>query len=304
MIRFCQTFLCLTVAMAAFAAQAQTPPSFAGKIPAAMTNPPPPVPKFQSPVAFFRKLLAMTPPERTAALSNRPPELRARILTKVHEYLVLDPNARELRLRATDLRWWLTPMLRMNPAQQKERLAQAPDELRPLIESRLKQWKILPPTLKDEFLDNNQALHYFTRIEGPPLPGETVKQQKIAAQFNHFFELTPTEKEQTLDTLSADERAQMEKTLKTFEHLPPRQRQLCVRNYAKFAGMSTSERARFLKSAEAWSKMSPKDRQMWRDLVAQVPIWPPMPPMRTPPVPPNLIPHPPSQLPHPGVATN
>ena len=108
-------------------------------------------------------------------------------------------------------------------------------------------------------------------------------------QFNQFFELTPAEKSQTLNTLSDAERAAMAQTLAAFEKLPAKQRLQCTRNYAKFTGMSGPERAEFLKNAERWSQMSPKERQSWRDLVAHVPMMPPMPPAN---VPADLMPHP------------
>jgi hypothetical protein len=123
----------------------------------------------------------------------------------------------------------------------------------------------------------------------------------MTEQFNQFFELTPAEKQQTLGTLSDAERAQMEKTLKTFDQLPPQKRAQCVRNYTKFAGMSAAERAEFLKNAESWSKLSPKERQAWRDLVTRIPEWPPLPP---PVVPPNLIPHTPPIIHRTSMATN
>ena len=66
----------------------------------------------KSPVDFFRKLLAMAPEEREAFLTNRPPEIRQRILAKVDEYEALDPDQRELRLRATELRWYMMQLLR------------------------------------------------------------------------------------------------------------------------------------------------------------------------------------------------
>ncbi len=91
----------------------------------------------------------------------------------------------------------------------------------------------------------------------------------------------------------------MEKTLKSFEQMPSAQRRECVRNYAKFAGMSGAERAEFLKSAESWSKMSPAERQTWRDLVANVPMLPPAPPLIQPPVP-----HAAPKILHPNMATN
>jgi hypothetical protein len=41
--------------------------------------------------------------------------------------------------------------------------------------------------------------------------------------------------------------------------------------------MSSTERAEFLRNAEHWSQMSPAERQTWRDLVANVPDWAPVP---------------------------
>jgi hypothetical protein len=231
-----------------------------------------------SPVDFFRQLLAMSPEAQNNALTNRPPEARARILAKLSEYQALDPDERELRLRATELRWWLMPLLRAPATERAVRLARVPANLRELVESRLMQWTILPPPLQDEILANEQALHYFALVETNRPPTVTTQQQKIASQFNQFFELTPEEKQQTLNTLSEAERLQMQETLKSFEKLPPAQRLTCVRNYAKFASLSEAERVKFLKSAESWSKMSPSERQAWRDLVATVPLWPPMPP--------------------------
>jgi hypothetical protein len=301
MSRLRQIIFCLAIAMA-FSVQAQNPPMPPPiMFPSGATNLVPPLPQAQSPVGFFRQLLAMTPPERTAALTNRTPEVRARILAKVREYQALGPDERELRLRATELRWFLTPLLRVPAAEREPRLAQVPEELRGLVQSRLAQWDILPPPLQQEFLANDQTLHYFARVVGTNQPVATAKQKKITEQFNQFFELTPAEKTQALTILSDAERAQMEKTLKSFEQLPPPQRLACMRNYAKFAGMNATERAEFLKGADNWTKMSPKERQTWRDLVAHVPQWPPMPPATPPP---NLIPHATPRIPRPNVATN
>ena len=92
----------------------------------------------------------------------------------------------------------------------------------------------------------------------------------------------------------------MEKTLQSFDKLPPAQRAQCIRAFTQFAGMSPAERAEFLKNAERWSQLTPKERQAWRDLVAQVPLWPPLPrAVIEPPMPPPL----PSR-PHPTLATN
>ena len=301
MSRLRQIIICLAATLA-FSMQAQKPPMpVPANFPASATNLFPLLPQSQSPVGFFRQLLAMSPVERTAALTNRTPEVRARILAKVHEYQMLGPDERELRLRATELRWHLTPLLRVPPAERAERLALVPEELRGLVQSRLQEWDVLPPPMKEEFLANDQALRYFTHVEMTNRPAATAEQQKIAEQFSQFFELTPAEKQETLGTLSEAERGQMEKTLKSFEQLPPEQRFRCIRNYAKFAGMAPAERAKFLKNAESWSRLTPQERQTWRDLVAQVPVWPPLTPDL---VPPNILPPMPPKIHRLNVATN
>lgn len=282
--------------------RAQSPSPAAPIFPVhAATNLVPPTPQPQSPVTFFRQLLALSPLERNQSLTNRPPESRARILAKVREYQALDPDERELRLQATELRWWLTPLLRTAPENRASRLAQMPENFRGIAQSRLAQWDLLPPPLQQQLITNDSSLRYFSSFTTTNAVAASPEQQKIAQQFNRFFELTPGEKQQALKTLSAAERAAMEKTLKSFDQLPPQQRLQCLRNYGKFAGMSAAERAEFLKNAEKWSQMSPKERQAWREVVTRVPMMPPLPP---PAIPANLIPRPVQKPVRSSVATN
>jgi len=313
MIQTRQLIPCLAAATLALTASAQPqfPPRAdsatvtAIKLPVAVATPlltPPTPPLPPSPVAFFRQLLSMTPAEQNNSLTNRAPAARARILDKVREYRMLPPDERELRLRSTDLRWYLTPLLSMPTTNRQARLDQIPSDMRELVESRLAQWDVLPPPLQREFLANNRTLPYFAHVEATNNAPVDPAQQNLDAQFKQFFDLTPDERRKTLTTLSDAERVEMEKTLKSFSQLPPQQRLLCVRNYARFAGMSSAERADFLKNAQRWSQMSPQERQSWRDLVAHVPLWPPMPPAS---VPASLMPpHPPLKVPRPGAATN
>ena len=300
-------------------------PIFAGTVPSvppplklhSATNSLPALSRPRSPVALFRQLLAMTPEEREIFLTNRPPQIREGILAKVNEYEALDANERELRLKATELRWYLLPLLQASPGNRAVRLAQIPADMRDLVQSRLDQWSILPPSLQQEFLENDQALRYFAHLDmsnavilqkiAPPgsdlarWTAMTEAQRKqITSSVDQFFALTPDEKEAALSTLSDIERRQMEKTLQAFDKLPPDQRDECSHAFAKFAGMSASEKQEFLRNAERWSQMSPADRQAWRDLVVNVPEWPPLPSSTI--APPPAIPYPPGF--HPVATTN
>lgn len=267
----------------------------------------PPLPKVKSPVDQFRELLAMTPVERKHFLSARTPENQRLILAKIREYESLRPEQRELRLKVTELRWYLLPLMQSAPTNRASQLQAIPEATRSLVETRLKEWDALSPDVRKELLDNEATLRYFTEVESGPgdiSPARREKLQagidqwralpeaqrrKIAIRFNQFFDLTATEKDKALEIVSDAERAQIEKTLRTYGNLPPQQRIQCLRSFEKFASLSVEERQQFLKNAERWKLMTPSERQDWRELVtklSQPPLpgstpMPPLPPVRS-----------------------
>src|SRR4051812_4211960 len=82
----------------------------------------------KSPVALFRELLAMSPEERNGAIAIRPPDIQKRILEKLQEYEILPDELRELRLRETELRWYLRPLMDEPRTNRAAKLALIPEE--------------------------------------------------------------------------------------------------------------------------------------------------------------------------------
>ncbi len=243
----------------------------------------------KSPVAFFRELLAMNPAERQRALTNRSAEKQKAILDKVAEYEALPVAERELRLRATELRWYLVPLLSVPLTNRVAALGHLPDDMRKLVEDRLEQWQLLPPPLQEQILTNDQKLELYLQLTGismSPEPDSAVPYppgylEQLKAQLRlvePYFELTPEEKARVLETLPEVERREMEATLRAFEQLPSAQRTQCIRAFGKFSGMTPEARRQFLKNAQRWQVMTPEERQQWRNLVRDVPEWPPLPP--------------------------
>lgn len=285
--------------------RAQTPSD--SPVPKASPSlPVPPPATARSPVDLFRELLAMKPMERRLALTNRTPENQTKILAKIREYESLKPDQRELKLEATELRWYLLPRMSVPPTNRDELLASVPEHIRPLVKNRLNEWDLLPPNLQKELLTNEVAIHFFTGVESTNLstlsPPQREKLEKgldqwqqlkeeqrqlIVQRFYHFFDLSDHEKEKALERLSEPERRQIEKTLHSFDSLSPSQRARAIRYFPSFAGMSPEERQQFLKSAERWKRMTPSQRQEWVKIVNQVFLEPPMPPNL------NLLPPPP-----------
>lgn len=278
-----------------------------------------------SPVAYFRKLLTLDPAELETELSRRPEAQRAALQAKIEEYANMPADLRELRLRATELRYFLLPLFRMTPEARSNRLETVPPELREQIEQRLLHWSLIPPDLQSQLLENEAALSLFSRIhpEAPPeavdllrrpspgqmeLPAEQLEkwsalslgeQAQLLAIFQRFFTLTDDEKDRTLHTLSREEQEATQKTLRQFENLPPDRRAACIRGFQQFALMPPAERAQFLKNAEKWQSMTPDERQQWRDAVYSIAAMPPLPPgvepvlvYDTPPLPPGFTPPP------------
>ena len=266
----------------------------------ASSKPPAPPISVKSPVDLFRELLAMNLAERKEYLADRTGEDCRRILAKVREYESLKPDKRELRLRATELRWYLLPLMTAPPTNRPAQLAAIPAELRGLLEDRLREWDKLPAAVQQELLDNEFTIGVFAQPETAPDGSKQVisparrqklesgiahwnalsdtKRRELLDRFNQFFDLTPNEKQKALNTLSEAERRQMERTLRAFGKLPKEQRTQCIQSFKKFAGMSVEERQQFLKNAERWRLMSPDERQAWRDVVARLPALPPPPP--------------------------
>jgi hypothetical protein len=266
----------------------------------------------RNPVDQFRELLALRPTERRQNLTNRSPEMVKRILAKVREYESLKPDERELRLRATELRWYLLPLMSEPRTNRSARLAGIPEEQRKLVSARLEQWDLLPPPFQEQLLDSELTAHFFTQLQSASpnqrrkilnqmsperrakleqgLEGWRViseaQRQKVLQSFSSFFELSPEEKAKALSRLSEAEKQQMEKTLQTYAKLTPQQRATCIQSFEKFAGMSLAERQSFLKNAERWKLMSADERESWRNLVEMAPIYPPLPIGFSPPIPP------------------
>ena len=272
---------------------------------------PPPLPPAESPVDTFRELLQMNPEEQTEYLADRTPDDRKRIMAKVREYESLSPVQRELRLRVTELRWFLWPLLKMPATNRAAWLNRVPPDERKLVGDRLQHWDKLAPEVQKELLANDATLRYFSELAASTdqersnivknLSPERRKKletgiqqlqqmpepqrQKMITRFDQFFELSPSEKAKALGSLSEPERRQIEKTLSAFGNLSPNLREQCIQSFEKFINMSLAERQQFLKNAERWKLMSPEERQDWCNLVASMAIQPPLPPGIEPPMP-------------------
>jgi len=273
----------------------------------------PPLP--ETPVDRFREMLKLPEPARERLLASRTEPQRQALMRKIREYELMSAVEREFRLRLVQLRWHLLSLMQTPLESRGRRLAAVPERDRDLIEQRLREWDRLTPELQKEFLENETTIHYFLRLQSSTpeqqqvllqsfsqdrrsdldkkmsrlksLPAE--KRLRMYQQFHHFFELDSQEQQKTLRTLSESERQQMEKSLQQFSELSNEQRRHCLDSFSKFVSMTPQERQQFLQNAQRWQMMSSPQRQVWRELVENVPGLPPLPPeFNMPPSPPTF----------------
>ena len=263
---------------------------------------PPPLPVAKAPIEYFRELLGLSEAERERALAQRNPEQKKVLQAKLKEYGAMTLADREMRLVVTELRWYLLPLMKAAPPERTQFLRAIPEEKRPLIDERLRQWDALPAIQQKEFLDNEMTVHYFLRLQPslppqpPTIPGNVPtnsrqenemekwrsmspeQRERMFKRFQQFFELKADEKQKTLRALSDSERLEMEKSLQKFQQLAPAQRRQCLESFGKLSTMNAGERQQFVRKAELWQNMSSADRKSWRELVAKFPQMPPLPP--------------------------
>ena len=280
--------------------------------PATPTPPVPPLPPAApSPVGYFRQLLAASPEERERLLAGKSPQ-QLRVLTNsIRIYLNLSQSEREMRLRNMELRSYLAPLLRMAPPERTARLAAIPAEHRQVLEERLAHWDRLPTNAQHQLLSQEGIANGYPKAPPLPMPPTNsiastsaaafnpvltrwtaitpAREQEVLTDLNKLIDLPPDQKGKALDPLplSPAERALIEKALETFRQMAPAQRQACVDGFKKFAQLPPEERSQLLRSAEAWQKMAPGDRQRWRDIINIMPPMPRTPGATAPPIPPR-----------------
>ncbi len=263
----------------------------------------PPLPAPRSPVQTFRELLAAPAARRAEYLARKPAPARELIAAKLSEFESLPAGERELRLQLAQLQFYLAPLLPLPAAERSTALAAVPDDVRPMIDERLRSWDVLPEDGRREILESERSLSHFVRLESadsgeladvvrraPAASRPEVEAQlqrwlalspderaRKTAGFHRFFGLTDRERERTLRQLSSTDRAQMEATLTVFERLPERQRQQCIEAFRKFSGLTPERRAEFLRDAEQWQSLSAAERSAWRRVVQRVGEQPPLP---------------------------
>lgn len=265
-------------------------------------------------VEWFRQLLAQSPAEREPVLGTMAAARREFFLRKLAEYDALPAPEREWKLRLTEVRYHLIPLMQTPRANRADTLASLSPETRQLLEDRLNHWDLLPPPLQQPLLENQMVLDYFSQAQAQgqtpeqqagqiaklPVPMRRQleqglarwnalpagEQQRITRQSSAFFELNERDKRIVLGQMPALERDQVQRVMTSIGQLGSDEREQCLAALRKFATMTAGERQQFLGAVGRWETMTPEQQARWRDIAPQLPPLPPLPPGFAPAIPP------------------
>lgn len=252
-------------------------------------------PAARNPVVIFRDLLAMRTDAREKELAAKPERLRTVLTSRLREYDSLPPLEREARLRSTELRYHLHPLLTTPLPERAARVATVPESFRALVAERLAAWDKLPAEIQREVLANERLVQAITRPAVPnafpPLPPGLepkvpddlvhwqslgpLQREQLLDSFTHYFRLDEQAKTRVVASLPAPKRAETARTLDQLDQLSPEERAACLTALRRLGQMSPAEQARFYANAEQWQKMSEQERNAWRKVVTEFPPLPP-----------------------------
>jgi Protein of unknown function (DUF3106) len=288
--------ICLLALMAtvspvmAASREAKSPPAAnPGAAPAVPPLPPSP----KSPIQFFRELLGASAADRDNLLADKTPEHRQVIQKSMRVYDVLPADEREVRLRTMELRYYFNFVLRGPATNRAERVKTLPDLYRQPVTDRLTYWDKLSPDAQKQLLEYELVLRISGTRTNVTITGLSsnmyqwqslpeARRRQLDVSFARIFEMTETERAAAMDAaarqLTPAEREQMEVAMAKFRALPKDQRARALAGFQRFTQLTVEEKRQFFRSAELWEKMSPSERQNWRDLVGKLPPMPPVPP--------------------------
>ena len=259
-----------------------------------------------SPVEKFRHLLNVNPSELESELDTFPKETRSRINAKISEYRELSVEQRHQKLMATELRWYLPPLLNIDQETRDLHLKKLDPGLANVILQRLKTWDSLPDELKSSSLKSGLIIGHLSKapLQNPPLPntartevvtsvtahsapklpstsedGKSVDKaipvsQERLQRLQAYFEMSQEAKNATLKDASVMNDPIFISRLNWLENMPEVLRERVLSHLIRFQDLSNKEKKAFGQSIKTWNRLPKSEKQALRNLVKRTPPFP------------------------------
>jgi hypothetical protein len=254
-----------------------------------------------SPVEKFRLLLEASSSELKAELDAYPEETRSKISVKIAEYRKLSVENRRQKLTATELRWYLPPLLNVDQDTRDFHLKKLEPGLAEVIHQRLMTWDSLPEDLKSSSSKSSLIIGHLSKAPSlnPPLPtpsasgtvasapklpkvpGTSVSvnaaapvSQERLQRLKAYFEMNQEAKNATLKDASLMSDSIFMSRLNWLETMPDQLRERVLSHLIRFQELSAEEKKDFGRSIKTWNRLPQPEKEALRNLVKKTPPFP------------------------------
>ncbi len=252
----------------------------------------------------------MNSEDREKARSGKSDKQRSYLRRELQKYDEMPKEERETELQKLRVWYYVRDLVKHPVESRKDAVAVLPENERALVEVRLRRWDLLPQDLQKEIMENERTIRYVVQLDGlsrqeqkeleatlPPnlrkswdekldgwhaIPPE--RRQRIYAQFQKFFELSPRERAKVLETLPQQDREQAEKSLlvvQEIEKLSPAERATCLDSLKNFFETPPKSDQLYyqLEKIQRWKAMSTKEKSVLKKIHGVLPpgLEPPIP---------------------------
>ena len=261
----------------------------------------------QASASELRRLLAMTSEERERALTKKDEKARSFLRSELEKYDAMSREDRETALQSLRVWYYLRELVKVPVEARAPVLSLIPETDREMVQTRLVRWDKLPGDLQSALMEHERFLRYALQPDGSDIKPQsaaggvpeslkerwderlekwhslpTERRTQIYSQFKRFFALSNKERDRVLETLSQEERAQAERTLKivqALEKLSPAERDACVDAFLAFIETPVNSREHQLRLQEihGWRKLEPHEQELFRTVSKFVLPPPPLP---------------------------
>lgn len=232
-----------------------------------------------SPISKFRTLLEWTPEERTQFVKKQPANVRQILERKILEYESLSDSQREFRLIATELHFYLEPLLIDNRDIDISTVQDIPDHLRKYIDQSVAFWNRIKPAHRDLLLAKKEAVSYLISISSRLYDLEKLMPKPAPEWDNlyHFLQLPHKKQLSFMRASGIQPSPEMSNLLKAFQGLEVEEKRNCAHAFVCYLSFPDQLKTRFVDGLAQWSEKKPSERSIWREIAGKYPKIRPVP---------------------------
>lgn len=232
----------------------------------------------KSPVAQFRDLLSYSEDQQRAFVIKQAPEIQSILSSKLDEYRNLPSAQREFKLVATELHFYLDPVLKSHENIDRTLFSQAPSHVQHYLNMAVEFWNGLSIPHRDLLLSKKAAVSYLISLSYKSGESQSYDPSKSEWDGLYSFLLMPSDQQKAfLDSVDVNPSGTINKILTAFENLDEEERKRCAHAFVCYLSFPPQLKKQLNDGLHSWAEKPPIERSLWREIAEKYPKITPIP---------------------------